>query len=293
MAMTVRKALLAFTAVVAALLAGCASPERAPRSFVSDRISVVTQGTGPDVVLIPGLATSREVWRGTVAAVPGYRYHLVQIEGFAGTAPHGNGAPGPLLEPLASEITRYIREQGLRQAAVVGHSLGGHLALMTAAALPADVSRTLIVDTVPFGGMLFGGPDVTVAQAAKFGADARARYFSGDMAAAMSQVYPTMIRDPAVAREYARQAAASDADVAGRLFEEVAATDLRPRLHAITAPVTVVYVGDAKTDALYRVAYQALPQAQLKRIDDSLHYVMLDQPAAFAAAFSEFLKEAR
>ena len=286
--MGLRKGLLASVMVVAACLAGCASAPK-PRPFASGRISVVTVGTGPDVVLIPGLATSREVWTGTVAAVPGYRYHLVQVEGFAGSPPRANAAPGPLLEPLAGEITRYIREQNLRQPAVVGHSLGGHLALMVASALPATVSRTLIVDTVPFGGMLFGGPDVTIAQAAKFGADARARYFTGDMASSMDRLYTGMIHDPALAKRYARDAAASDPDVCGRLFEEVAATDLRPRLRAVTAPVSVIYVGDEKTDALYRVAYQALPQARLRRVDGSLHYVMLDQPDVFAAAFAQFL----
>ncbi len=91
----------------------------------SDRISIVTAGSGADVVLIPGLATSRDVWNGTVAAVPGYRYHLVQIAGFAGTPPLANRRSGPLLEQVAGEISRYIVEQQLDGPAVVGHSLEG------------------------------------------------------------------------------------------------------------------------------------------------------------------------
>src|SRR5690349_21829987 len=97
----------------ASLTTGCAAPLHSGSSFSSNRISIVTVGAGSDVVLIPGLATSRDVWRGTVAAVPGYRYHLVQIAGFAGTAPLANAQPGPLLDHLAREISRYIVEQRL------------------------------------------------------------------------------------------------------------------------------------------------------------------------------------
>jgi pimeloyl-ACP methyl ester carboxylesterase len=108
----------------------------------------------------------------------------------------------------------------------------------------------------------------------------------------MHQAYPTMIRDPSLADAYARQAIASDPGVSGRLFEEVMVADLRPRLKAITGPVTVVYVGSAKMDPLYRAAYASLPQARLEHIDDSRHYVMLDQPEKFAAEVRTFLSGA-
>ena len=56
------------------------------------RFSVQVVGSGPDVILVPGLASSREVWRAAVAAVPGYRYHLVQLGGFSGEPVRGNGS---------------------------------------------------------------------------------------------------------------------------------------------------------------------------------------------------------
>ncbi|QIL02934.1 alpha/beta hydrolase [Sphingomonas sinipercae] len=292
-----RRLFLAAGAVAAAsFTGGCTTLFPAPSRFVSDRISVTVAGSGPDVVLIPGLATSRNVWAGTVAAVPGYRYHLVQVAGFAGAPPLANAQPGPLLESVAAEIERYIVEQGLVRPAVVGHSLGGLLALMTAAAVPS-VSKTMVVDMVPFGAMLFKGPDVTAEQAVAIGADARERYFGANRVAATERLYATMIRTDAARPAFVAQALASDADVSGRLFEEVAATDLRPRLKSIRGPVTVLYVsapnipvGDQQTDALYRAAYRDLPGARLKRIEGSFHFIMLDQPAAFAQELRAFLR---
>ena len=74
----------------AACAAGSATQQttaaaQAPRApFASERIGVTVRGSGPDVVLIPGLTSSPQVWESTIAAVPGYRYHLVHVSGFAG-----------------------------------------------------------------------------------------------------------------------------------------------------------------------------------------------------------------
>jgi len=47
---------------------------------VSDRIIVTIRGQGPDVVLIPGLATSGAVWDATVAHLQEhYCLHIVQM----------------------------------------------------------------------------------------------------------------------------------------------------------------------------------------------------------------------
>jgi pimeloyl-ACP methyl ester carboxylesterase len=43
-------------------------------------------------------------------------------------------------------------------------------------------------------------------------------------------------------------------------------------------------------DALYTGAYAPMTSARVKRIDGSLHFIMLDQPAAFAAEVESFLK---
>lgn len=281
-------------------VSSCAAFLGSSSPFSSDRISVVASGRGPDVVLIPGLATSRDVWSGTIAAVPGYRYHLVQIAGFAGTSPLANAASGPLLARLAEDISRYIVEQKLSRPAVIGHSLGGLLALMTAASLPKVVSKTMVVDMVPFGAMLFGGANVTAEQAAVIGPQARERYFGADAVkrrAATERLYGTMIQSNALRPRYLAQAHACDRDVCGRLFEEVATTDLRPRLSSITGPVTVLYVsapnipiGGDRTDVLYKAAYAKLGRATLKRIPDSYHFIMLDQPARFAQEVRDFLR---
>src|SRR5690606_3871918 len=112
-------------ALVLGAVAAAAAPARAqtPAAFQSDRITIEVVGEGPDVVLIPGLASSREVWRPLAGQLSStHRLHLVQIGGFAGQP---GPAGGDVWGPAVSEIARYIAEQGLERPAVIGHSLGG------------------------------------------------------------------------------------------------------------------------------------------------------------------------
>ena len=91
-------------------IAGCAataalgvSGDAVAAAFSSTRLSVQVRGEGPDVILVPGLTSGRGVWDGTVRAVPGYRYHLVQVAGFAGDPARAN-AEGPVVASVAKRL---------------------------------------------------------------------------------------------------------------------------------------------------------------------------------------------
>ena len=90
---------------------------------------------------------------------------------------------------------------------------------------------------------------------------------------------------------------ASDRKVVAKAMYEDMIEDARPLLPQITAPATVVYAYDAQmgqppafVDGMYSAAYAGLKDVKLKRVDGGFHFIMLDQPDAFAAAIAEFLK---
>jgi pimeloyl-ACP methyl ester carboxylesterase len=287
-------------AAMASLAAACASaPE--PR-FTSDRIAVAVQGprrpVGPDVILIPGLSSSPKAWASTVAAHPRRRFHLVQVKGFAGTSPGAN-AEGPVAAPVAEEVARYIEAMGLRKPAVVGHSMGGTIALMTAARHPERVGRVMVVDMVPFMGALFGPPGATP-NSVRPVADQIRTAMRGPPSAAGEAQLKTMI-DGMVRTEAMRPVAladsqASDRTTSANAFHELITTDLRPELARITAPTTVLYVrpptapvSAEQMDALYRTSFTGLEGVQLKRIPDSWHFIQWDAPERFNRELRAFL----
>ena len=130
--------------------ATAASPPSRSQAFASERIVVEARGEGPDVILIPGLASTSAVWARTASALEGrYRVHLVTVRGF-GDVPPGENGEGLVGGPAAAEIRRYINEKGLTRPAIIGHSMGGQIALRVAADAGARVGRVMVVDASPF-----------------------------------------------------------------------------------------------------------------------------------------------
>jgi pimeloyl-ACP methyl ester carboxylesterase len=268
-------------AIASALLAAPA----AAAPFKPTRISVAVRGSGPDVVLIPGLSASRGIWSSTVAAVPGYRYHLVQVAGFAGTPAAGN-ASGRVAAPVADEIARYIAANRLGRPAIVGHSMGGSIAMMIGARHPEAAGRVMVVDMLPSPARPFGVPQAAVKPLA--------RLIGGEMEGA-----DRLRRDlKSLVGRFGNSdwlESGSDAGVVGRSIGELLSTDLGPELPRIRAPLTVVYACPKLSYACgpvsraYFSAYSKRPGTKLVRIERSGHTIMWDQPAAFQAELRSFL----
>jgi pimeloyl-ACP methyl ester carboxylesterase len=267
-------------------------------NFESERISVRTEGSGPDVILVPGMNSSPRVWAELVKALPGYRYHLVQVHGFAGK-PVGANATGTVAAPVAEELARYIQVQGLGKPAVIGHSMGGTIGMMLAARYPASLSKLMVVDQLPFLGMLFGPPGTT-ADTVKRTADAvlaQAKAATPEARKANAQAFVNgMIMNAAMRAGALEDSLASDQDTGSRSFHEMVVTDLRPELAKISVPVAVVYAlpkGNPMSPVLtmaYPLSYTGLKGAKLTVIDDSSHFIMWDQPRKFQDEVRQFLR---
>jgi N-formylmaleamate deformylase len=252
----------------------------ATKPFAPTRFSVVVQGSGPDVILIPGLTGSRDVWKGSIAAVPGYRYHLLQVAGFANTPPRGN-ARGNVVAPLAEEVARYIRSRGLSRPAIVGHSMGGTVAMMVAARHPGLVGKVMVVDMLPQPAGIVGG-------------DAAGLRGLADSLRDLSTTPGGRRLVESAIRLFGNPESGADPDVTARATHELALTDLTPELPRIVAPLTVVYASldpsrRALDDARYRAAYRGKRGARLVRIDNSGHMIMYDQPTRFRSELKAFL----
>jgi pimeloyl-ACP methyl ester carboxylesterase len=272
--------------------------QAAAPAFRSDRIIVETRGRGPDVIFIPGLGSTGAAWRSTADRLDDrHRVHLITIRGF-GQTDIGANASGGLAGPAAAEIERYIREQRLERPALIGHSLGGQIALRVAADMGDRVGRVMVVDSAPFFPSLVDAR-VTAQQVeplARLGYQALMLFgdqalkgqvsaLGGDLGLAGDMVFDGLGLQ------------GGDRRVLAQGLYEALTVDLRRRLREVTAPVTVVYGWTPDTNSprnrlegLYRYGFTDLPRpARFVRIEGADHQVMIDQPARFQAVVRGFL----
>jgi len=284
-------AILPLAACATAAPTGRTAAVEAPRApFSSERIGVTVRGSGPDVVLIPGLTSSPQVWESTIAALPGYRYHLVHVSGFAGR-PAGANASGPVVEPVAEEIARYIREAGLDRPAIVGHSLGGTWAMLVAGRHPGLVSRAMVVDMMPAMGAMFGGPNATAETLRPAAEQMRAGIAAGTgpgRRPMAERTIASMVRTEPMRAAAVEHSITSEPAVVAQAMYDLILADLRPEVARIRVPLTVLYVRppnapvtDEQMAGYYTASYAGALHARVVRIPDAYHFIMWDAPEAF------------
>jgi pimeloyl-ACP methyl ester carboxylesterase len=256
------------------------------------------RGQGPDVVLIPGLASSSAVWDATATHLEGhFRLHIVQIAGFAG-APARANARGPVIQPTLEALDAYIKTNELKSPKIIGHSLGGLMGMMLVLQHPEDGGKLMIVDSLPFFSALFGANDAPAAmpQAAAM-RDSIVNETQDAYAQGEREFLRSLVKSPEGLEAATKWAISSDKSVVARAMFEDMTTDIRPKLHDIKTPVTMLYPWDpasgfaqAATDSLYERNFAPLPNKTLVRIPNAFHFIMLDQPEAFAEQVDAFLK---
>ena len=204
---------------------------------------------GPLVVLIPGLSTPGSVWDDTVAALKGdHRLLVVEVKGFDGAAAPANEGAG-LLDGIVADLAADLKTRKLEKPAIVGHSLGGLLALKFALAHPGTARSLLIVDALPFFGTVLD-PKATVESVTPRAAQMRDMVIQSApmMRAAAEKASATppadcgkgMVLDPAGACKVQRWSfGAQPAVVAQAMYEDML-TDLRQDIAGLTLPVTVL-----------------------------------------------------
>lgn len=245
---------------------------------------VKVTGRGSPMIFIPGLACSGEVWNDAVMHFSKrYECHVVTLAGFAGVP----AVPGPFLETMRDSLIGYIRRYELKNPIVVGHSLGGLIAMAVAVKEPELAGRLVIVDSYPFAGAIFDSTitaDVMRPQAEVF----RSRIVSqsrDDYRKTQPHVLATMMRDSSRIDQVLQWGLASDSAVVGRAMFEALTTDLRAQVAKITAPVLVIgswiatrFVGGSKdrTTENFRAQFRRTPDVTIAVADSARHFIMFD-----------------
>lgn len=300
-----QRQILILLLIAVGLVAACSQPSpdtnetHETRAFESAYFEISVTGNGPDIILMPGLASSGAVWDGTVAALQDdYTLHVVQVSGFAGAPANGNADNDDILDDLARDLAIYTNQLPSAPT-LIGHSLGGLVAMKTAMEPDAKLSDLVIVDVLPFFSVLMD-PAATSESIAPVSAMMKATLLAqSDDAFSLRQAEAlrALVKSEDDLQSALTWSIESDRAVMAQAMSEVLVTDLRARVAEISVPTTIIYARDdaiANMEAVedfYETLYAPVPDHRLIAIDDALHFVMLDQPAAFLEALTSVLDQ--
>jgi pimeloyl-ACP methyl ester carboxylesterase len=286
----------------AAAAAGPFAPPAAPAaSFDAGTLHIDKYGTGKQpLVLIPGLASGPWTWYGTIARfAPDYSVYVVSLPGFDGRAATDKK---PLFAQFATDFWAMLAANKMERPVVVGHSLGGTLAIALAEEHPERLSGIVALDGLPVFPTL---ASATAKQREAAAADVAHRFasLSPDKELESEKRFMSTIgtNKPEVVEAAAKLAARSDPRAIAAWLQEDFANDLRPNLAKINIPFLEIIpynAPDAKppmaytkeqTLAFYRSLVAGAPKVTVVAIEPSRHFVMLDQPEEFYKSLRQFL----
>jgi pimeloyl-ACP methyl ester carboxylesterase len=276
----------------------------AAETFMVGTLKVERFGqAGRAVVLIPGLAGGPWVWSQTIAALAkNHTVYAITLAGFDGTpAPKGETN---WLDQADTSLADLIRTRHLDKVILVGHSLGGTIALRFAGQHPDLTGGVVAVDGLPiFPGMERVSPAQRGAIAAGMKAQLEAATPDAFKAQQLGYMQKIGSLDPATAERVAPLNARSDQKAVARYMAEDASADFRPALKNATLPILEISpynaadfsqgpmtMSEQQKTAYYASLLADAPNAKVISIGPSRHYVMLDQPVAFQKALADFIQ---
>ncbi len=267
---------------------------------------IETRGTGPTpVVLIAGLACDWTVWDAFMSRNGDqFTMYAVTLPGMAGTqAPPKPATEGgtPWMDSTIESLTALIDEKQMKEPVIVGHSLGGHMALRLALDHPDKVGRVVMVDALPSfpvgGGSVVGEQRQAIIdgiltpnlrnQDTKQWTDSFAR--EGIMMVANAD-RGEQIRD---------MLKTTDGEVTVQYFIEGLRSDLAPRLGELKVPTLAIVAMNERLPAgmtplqaraFWEETDAKSDQLEVVVFENTLHFVMDDRSAAFDAAVAAFSK---
>lgn len=265
----------------------------------SQKLQADITGKGPKIILIPGLASSGEVWQETASFLSkNYECHVLTLPGFGANA--AMDLSEGFLFTMEKLLTDYIEEQS-EPVILIGHSLGGFLSLRLSKSIPDRIQKAIIVDSFPFYSAAFN-PAATpenmkgmANQMKELMLAQSPEQFRAQQQASMPMMTINSEKLP-IAVEWSVQ---SDRNTIAQALYELMITDFRKELEVVKTPILVLGAwASGKNYGLtlesvgksFAEQYRLAENLQIEMAPTAHHFIMWDNPEWFMEKVSAFLQ---
>lgn len=259
--------------VVLLFIVLCANVFGQSKSYSFD---VKKSGTGKQaVIFIPGFGCSAAVWDETKARFEkDHTCYALTMPGFAGVPPETD----PTFNKWKTQIADFIKASKIEKPIIVGHSMGGALALAIAADYPDLPSKIVVVDALPYLAGLMNpnakpeaNNDCTpiINQMISLSDE---QFVQMQTSAIASMIADTGSRDKVVGWN-----TRSDRKTYGAMYCDFLNTDLRDTVSTIKCPSLILLESNfASFKPAIESQYSKLKNARFEYATKGLHFIMYD-----------------
>lgn len=242
-------------------------------------------GYGRPVLFLHGWLGSWRYWFPTIERVADhFRTYSFDFWGFGDT--RLSQSTPESIQSYSDQVIRFLDELGIDRVVLVGHSMGGMVALKTAINHPKRISRVVAVGAPIVGDSLSWLLKLTDRPVL---ADAFARlpWFRRYM----FRLFLGETNDPAV-NEILDDSVKSSSTTLRRAVGSMWRTDLRPELQRLTVPALIVHGGrDEIVHPNQADLFDHIPNAEVVVMPESRHFPFLDEADLFNETLLRFLMQ--
>ncbi|PIF47529.1 pimeloyl-ACP methyl ester carboxylesterase [Chryseobacterium sp. 52] len=240
------------------------------------------------IIFIPGFASSGEVWNETAAKFENnFTCYTLTMKGFAGAKPLTDAS----FKDWEKGIAAYIKDQKIEKPVIIGHSMGGGLAMALAADYPELASKIVIVDALPCLAALsdpnFKSKDNNDCTAMISSLTAMTDEQFKQM---QTNTIPRLVADTSMQKTIVGWSMKSDRTTFAKMYCDFSNTDLREKIQHIQCPTLVLlesYFVNFKP--AIENQYKNLKTADMRYASKGLHFIMYDDKEWYFEQLTHFL----
>lgn len=240
------------------------------------------------LILIPGFACSGDVWKETLLAYEkDYTCYSLTMAGFADAKPRGEIK----FKVWEASIAKFIKDNSIQSPVIIGHSMGGGLALALAADYPELISKIIVVDALPCLSAIMD-PTFTSKEnnncsvmTEKMLAIPDSEFYKSQKAS-----IPRLLSDTSKFELVVGWSVKSDRKTFSEMYCDFSNTDLREKIKNITCPSLILlesYFVNFKPGI--ESQYKNLKTANIQYANKGLHFIMYDDKEWYFDQLHNFL----
>ncbi|MFD0795899.1 alpha/beta fold hydrolase [Maribacter chungangensis] len=255
--------------------------------------TVEVQGKGQPILLFPGFTCTDAVWEETVTELSNnYECHIFTFAGFGDVPP----IEKPWLPKIKTGVEAYVKDQNLKDAIIIGHSLGGALGLWLATEEEHTFLKIIVVDALPSTGALmipnFKSEDMVYESPWNKQMLAMDTVAFDAMAAQMAAGMSLNKEKQQQIKDWILQA---DRETYVYGYTDLLKLDLREDIAKINIPVNILAAtqpyGLEMVKGTYTEQYKNLKDYDIEFAADAAHFIMYDSPIWFQEKLNTRLAE--